>query len=89
MSANVDIESVERLQVENILLKIRIANQEIEKQQSIINDWNRVLSMTISALRSKYKLGPSWKLDAQSFQFVKSEELVKIDPESTPDEKKE
>jgi len=77
MENTVDIEAAEKLQIENLLLKNRLAQSEIANQQSVIVDVNRALNMTINALRSKYGLDASYKMDAESFRFVKI-----VDPEA-------
>ncbi len=74
MENAVDIEQAEKLQVENLLLKNRLAQAEISNQHSVIADVGRVLNTTISALRSKYKLDTTWRLDIESFKFVKIEQ---------------
>ncbi len=74
MENAVDIEQAEKLQVENLLLKNRLALAEIANQQSVIADVGRALNTTIGALRSKYKLDTSWRLDVESFKFIKVEQ---------------
>jgi hypothetical protein len=91
MENAVDLEPGEMLQVENLLLKIRLANSEIERQRSIVNDVNRSFGMIIGALRSKYKLDDTWRLDIDNFKFVKTEQppemglpvKVPVEPEET------
>jgi regulator of replication initiation timing len=74
MENTVDIETAEKLQIENILLKNRLAQSETENQRNIIVESNRVLNLTINALRSKYGLDESYKMDAETFRFVKTVE---------------
>lgn len=83
MSNKIKLVDVEKLQVENILLKMEVASKEIDKQRTIIGDFNRLLSQTIAVLRVKYGLGSSWKLDTINFELVNTEkeELVKLEPE--------
>jgi hypothetical protein len=80
MENAVDLEPGEMLQVENLLLKIRLANSEIERQRNVITDVNRSFGMIIGALRSKYKLDDTWRLDIDNFKFVKTEQpdVVKV-----------
>lgn len=74
MENTVDLEAGEMLQVENLLLKIRLANSEIERQRNTIVEVNRSFGMIINALRSKYKLDDTWRLDIDNFKFVKTEQ---------------
>ena len=87
MSNEINLTEIEKLQVENILLKMEVASRKIDDQQRIINDWNEKLSETIATLRSKYELTPTWKLDTQNFKLVNTapqqEQLVKLDQEET------
>lgn len=86
MSNEIKLNDVEKLQVENILLKMEVASKEIDRQQKLIDDWNRLLSQTIASLRSKYGLGQSWKLDTSQYRLVDTappkEELVTLEPEN-------
>ena len=83
MANEIKLENTEKLQIENIILKMEVASKEIDIQQKIIDNWNRTLSMTISVLRTKYGLGPSWKLDTKEFKLVDTtppkEELIKFE----------
>jgi len=74
MENTVDLEAGEMLQVENLLLKIRLANSEIERQRNTVVEVNRSFGMIIGALRSKYKLDDTWRLDIENFKFVKTEQ---------------
>ena len=80
MENTVDLEAGEMLQVENLLLKIRLANSEIERQRNTVVEVNRSFGMIIGALRSKYKLDDTWRLDIDNFKFVKQEQqdVVKV-----------